>query len=91
MDEQRCPLPPPLKVSRKSSHLRLQSGKASVMAKLETFSLSAVRQALGCSLGELGVRQGLALQNLLLPSVCYLDSLMQVLFKAQKKKTHKRW
>lgn len=56
------------------------------MAKLETFSLSAVRQALGCSLGELGVRQGLALQNLLLPSVCYLDSLMQVLFKAQKKK-----
>lgn len=59
------------------------------MAKLETFSLSAVRQALGCSLGELGVRQGLALQNLLLPSVCYLDSLMQVLFKAQKKKTQK--
>lgn len=56
------------------------------MAKLETFSLSAVRQALGCSLGELGVRQGLALQNLLLPSVCYLDSLMQVLFKAKKKK-----
>lgn len=33
------------------------------MAKLETFSLSAVRQALGCSLGELGVRQGLALQK----------------------------